>query len=81
MYYRDNSGIEHESYDEACNYYGADTPASLKAEDEWMAESYREEIMDRMMAGEVQPAAIFDSGDLYWDMDPDASLDRDGIPF
>ena len=35
MYYRDANGIEHEDYNAACEYYGADTPASLAAEDEY----------------------------------------------
>ena len=36
--YRDNSGIEHESYDAACHYYGVDTPAQLEEEGKWYAE-------------------------------------------
>lgn len=32
MGYRDNNGIEHESYTDACIYYGADTPEMLRAE-------------------------------------------------
>lgn len=41
MFYRDASGLEHESYEAACIYYGADTPAQLEAEaraehEEWL---------------------------------------------
>ena len=32
--YRDNSGNEFHSYEEACHYYGCDTPAQLAAEAE-----------------------------------------------
>lgn len=40
-YYEDANGIQHESYDAACHYYGADTPAQLAAEaaaeyEEWL---------------------------------------------
>lgn len=33
MPYTDNSGIEHESYEAACHYYGADTPAQIAADE------------------------------------------------
>lgn len=33
MYYQDATGLQHESYEAACEYYGADTPADLEAED------------------------------------------------
>lgn len=58
-YYQDANGIQHESYHAACDYYGADGPDQFAAEDAYLAELYREEIMDRMMAGIIQPAAIF----------------------
>ena len=32
MFYVDNSGNQFESYEAACIYYGADTPAQLAAE-------------------------------------------------
>lgn len=37
MGYIDNSGIEHESYEAACYYYGADTPAQVAAEEAYWA--------------------------------------------
>ena len=36
--YVDANGIGHESYDAACEYYGADTPAQLEAESRYWAE-------------------------------------------
>jgi hypothetical protein len=59
MYYRDANHIEHESYEAACHYYGADTPAQIAAEMEAQYAEEREALMDRMMAGEVQPGAHF----------------------
>jgi hypothetical protein len=40
-YYEDANGIQHESYEAACRYYGADTPAQIAAEaaaeyEEWL---------------------------------------------
>lgn len=32
MSYTDANGIQHNSYSEACQYYGADTPESLEQE-------------------------------------------------
>lgn len=36
--YLDNSGIQHASYSDACEYYGADTPASVALEDAYWRE-------------------------------------------
>jgi hypothetical protein len=47
------------TYAEACEYYGADTPASLAAEARYEAEIYGNEIMDQMYAGIVQPGALW----------------------
>lgn len=41
--YRDINGIEHESYSDACRYYGADTPEQAEAEARYYAELEREE--------------------------------------
>lgn len=79
--YVDANGNEFESYEAACYYYGADTPAQIAAEEEWMAAEYAEELMDRMYAGEVQPGALFDpfaGQDPFGD--PEASLDRWNVP-
>ena len=38
--YVDNAGNEFESYEAACVYYGADTPASLEAEEAYWAEQW-----------------------------------------
>ena len=62
MYYIDNNGIEHESYAAACHYYGADSPEQIAAEAEAALREGREEMMDLMMAGVVQPAGAF----TYW---------------
>ena len=43
-YYQDSSGIQHESYDAACAYYGVDSPAQLAAEDAAMKAEYRAEM-------------------------------------
>lgn len=48
--YTDNSGIEHESYEAACYYYGADTPAQIEAEEraeyeEWLADAQINEAL------------------------------------
>jgi len=46
MYYRDASGIEHESYSDACRYYGADTPEDLAMEDAYELEEWLEHCAD-----------------------------------
>lgn len=38
LFYQDNAGIQHESYEAACIYYGADTPAQLELEAQYWAE-------------------------------------------
>lgn len=43
MYYTDATGLQHESYTAACEYYGADTPASLASEAE---DALREDALD-----------------------------------
>lgn len=63
MSYRDVNGIEHESYNDACHYYGADDAASLALEAEWLAEREREDYEDRK-AGR---APITDQGLLNFD--------------
>lgn len=40
--YRDANGIEHESYNDACRYYGAETIESLAAEDRAQQEEYEQ---------------------------------------
>jgi hypothetical protein len=48
--YRDASGIDHESYEAACIYYGADTPAQLEAEARYDAAEEAIEYQDAMEA-------------------------------
>jgi hypothetical protein len=43
-YYTDNTGLQHESYEAACIYYGADTPASLEGEAEFHSNLFNEEM-------------------------------------
>ena len=42
MIYRDANGIEHESYADACRYYGADTPEQVESEQMYV---YHEELI------------------------------------
>ena len=54
--YRDANGIEHESYEAACHYYGADTPAMLDAEAAYWAEiEAEEELLVRFTDALVVP--------------------------
>ena len=46
----DNSGIQHENYSAACEYYGADTPEDLMAEGEAFFREDCEAHMDAMSA-------------------------------
>lgn len=49
-YYQDNSGIQHESYEAACIYYGLDTPAQCLSELKYWAEVEAEEWLDHCAA-------------------------------
>jgi hypothetical protein len=51
--YRDANGIEHDSYDEACHYYGAETKASMEME----ARAEREEYEAWALAHPEEAAA------------------------
>lgn len=51
------------TYEDACNFFGADTPASLAAESAYYEAEEWNEHMDRMEAGLVMPGAYF-SADL-----------------
>jgi hypothetical protein len=54
MYYRDANGIDHESYDAACAYYGADSPAQAAAEEAYYdAIELQREAALLLMAGFV----------------------------
>lgn len=50
MFYTDANGIQHESYEAACHYYGCDTPAQLEAEGRYYAEIENIEHQDAMEA-------------------------------
>jgi hypothetical protein len=54
--YTDSSGIQHESYEAACIYYGADTPAQIEAEYAYY---------DQIAAIEHQDAMEAQGGPLY----------------
>jgi hypothetical protein len=45
--YVDANGMQHDSYEAACEYYGADTPAQLEAEGRYWAEIEAEEELVR----------------------------------
>lgn len=53
--YTDSNGNQFESFDDACRYYGADTPAQVAAEDAYWAE---EEARELALA-EANDALIF----------------------
>jgi hypothetical protein len=55
MSYTDNSGLQHESFEAACIYYGADTPAQLAAEDAYE----QEQFLDYCNEFDCFPAAWF----------------------
>lgn len=61
--YRDNSGIEHVSYEAACEYYGADTPASLRAE------AAHQDAEDAIMAQDEMEARGGPARPFRWSMD------------
>lgn len=49
--YIDNRGIEHEDYEAACRYYGADSPKQLAAEaeaeyEDWMDHCSEHDLFD-----------------------------------
>lgn len=64
--YRDSTGFEHESYDAACRYYGADTIASMDAEaaaiddEEWTAGQDAMEARGGPQVGAYGPREDFD---------------------
>jgi hypothetical protein len=63
--YVDNSGIEHESYEAACHYYGCDTPAQAEEEARYMQQEAWIEQQDEM---EARGGPVFSSPD-YFDHD------------
>lgn len=50
MGYRDNSGIEHESHEAACDYYGADSPRALKAAADRTLAQYKADVLEHGQA-------------------------------
>jgi hypothetical protein len=58
MAYIDNTGLEHESYEDACHYYGADTPAMLADEHKADEEEWLIEVQDRIEVGGPQFGAF-----------------------
>ena len=65
-YYEDANHIQHESYEAACIYYGADTPSQLAAE----AAAEYEEWLDHCA-----------EHDLFFTWGPADNLGDDCIPF
>lgn len=47
------------TYEEACRYYGAETPESAAEEAAYWAKVEREDLMDAMYAGVIQPALLW----------------------
>lgn len=56
MGYRDANGIEHESYTDACIYYGADTPDMIRQE---MADRAAEDCIEQQDAMEARGGPVF----------------------
>jgi hypothetical protein len=79
MAYRDCNGNEFESYEAACYYYGAETPAQIAAEDAYYAaeELAQAELTDALLY-EALAQAPQAFGPKFWDSDLD--LD-DECPF
>lgn len=48
LFYEDANGIQHESYEAACAYYGCDTPAQLEQEEAYWAELEEAEHFDKL---------------------------------
>jgi hypothetical protein len=78
MHYQDANGLCHESYEAACHYYGADTPAQLAAEAAAEAEEWLDHCSDHglflTVVHEAEPAPCVGR---FWD---DNSTD-DECPF
>jgi hypothetical protein len=64
--YRDVNGNEFESYEDACHYYGADTPAQVAAEEAYWAE---EEAREHALKQD-NDALVFDRATARWILDP-----------
>jgi len=62
IYYQDANGIQHESYEAACIYYGADTPAQIAAEEAYYAEEEANAELDRRF----NDALIYDRAHASW---------------
>lgn len=62
MFYQDATGLQHESYEAACHYYGADSPAQLAAEEaiyaeEWADWAAEHGYFDELRCGEDYAAS------------------------
>jgi hypothetical protein len=60
-YFTDAAGNQFESYEAACAYYGADTPAQIEAEYAYYDQLAQNESLDAMEA-RGGPAYYFDEG-------------------
>jgi hypothetical protein len=77
--YRDNSGNEFHSFEEACIYYGVDTPAQAAAEEAYWAEVEAE----RFAQAEMNDAVIYDPCTARWALNVAAGHDpsEEDMPF
>lgn len=74
--YTDCNGNQFESYDEACRYYGVDTPAQVAAEEAYYAELEEAEHFARL----ANDALVFTVADVPFVL-RGAELDRRGLEF
>jgi hypothetical protein len=68
--YLDANGIDHASYNDACVYYGADTPADLAAEDRYWREQERETYHGEAMVDDARKAGHIAPFDPVADWNP-----------
>lgn len=73
--YTDCNGNQFESFDEACRYYGVDTPAQVAAEDAyWAAEEAREEALR-----EDNEALVYDVHAARYELERAARAERQDV--
>lgn len=77
--YQDVNGNQFHSYEEACRYYGVDTPAQVAAEDAYWAEEEANADLDARFT----EALIFDRDTARWTLrnEPSSSYYEEEMPF